>query len=140
MAAALCTGPFCNAARTCRKTAHNVQPPTCSAAETDRSPNPPERPDVRRLVFCSGKIYYELEQARANAGAEREIAICRVEQLAPFPFDLAMRELKRYPNAHVRCCSPACIGCSSVEFCVCRFVCVICALWNLFGVANVGSV
>lgn len=71
--------------------------------ETDRSPAPPERPDVRRLVFCSGKVYYELEAAREAAGLEDTIAIVRVEQLAPFPFDLCMRELKRYPNAQVRC-------------------------------------
>jgi 2-oxoglutarate dehydrogenase complex dehydrogenase (E1) component-like enzyme len=71
-------------------------------AETDRSPNPPFRPDVKRLIFCSGKMYYELELAREAAGKQGDIAICRVEQLAPFPFDLVMRELKRYPNAHVR--------------------------------------
>jgi 2-oxoglutarate dehydrogenase E1 component len=69
--------------------------------ETDRSPNPPPRPDVKRLVLCSGKIYYELEAAREEAGQVGQIAICRVEQLAPFPFDLVMRELKRYPNAQV---------------------------------------
>lgn len=70
--------------------------------ETDRSPAPPPRPDVRRLVFCSGKVYYELEAAREAADALGDIAIVRVEQLAPFPFDLVMRELKRYPNAEVR--------------------------------------
>jgi 2-oxoglutarate dehydrogenase E1 component len=69
--------------------------------ETDRSPNPPPRPAVKRLVLCSGKIYYELEAAREEAGQVGQIAICRVEQLAPFPFDLVMRELKRYPNAQV---------------------------------------
>ena len=70
--------------------------------ETDRSPTPPERPDVQRVVLCSGKVYYELEAAREAAGKEGQVAICRLEQLAPFPFDLVMRELKRYPNAHVR--------------------------------------
>jgi 2-oxoglutarate dehydrogenase complex dehydrogenase (E1) component-like enzyme len=48
------------------------------------------------------QVYYELEAAREAAGKESSIAICRVEQLAPFPFDLVMRELKRYPNAQVR--------------------------------------
>jgi 2-oxoglutarate dehydrogenase complex dehydrogenase (E1) component-like enzyme len=71
-------------------------------AETDRSPNPTHRsPDVQRLIFCSGKVYYELEATREEAGQVGKIAICRVEQLAPFPFDLVMRELKRYPNAEV---------------------------------------
>lgn len=71
------------------------------ASETDRSPAPPQRPEVRRIVFCSGKVYYELEAAREAAGLEDTIAVVRVEQLAPFPFDLCMRELKRYPNAQV---------------------------------------
>lgn len=73
--------------------------------ETDRSPTPPPRPEVKRLVFCSGKVYYELEAAREEKGMHEEIAIARVEQLAPFPFDLVMRELKRYPEAQV--CAPS---------------------------------
>jgi 2-oxoglutarate dehydrogenase C-terminal len=72
--------------------------------ETDRAPNPEPRPDVKRLVFCSGKVYYELEAAREAASMDEAIAICRVEQLAPFPFDLVMRELKRYPEAQVCHC------------------------------------
>lgn len=89
------------------------------SAETDRSPSPPERPDVERLIFCSGKIYYELEAQREAEGKQGKIAICRVEQLAPFPFDLVMRELRRYPNAQVRhcglfvsCADDACALCS----------------------------
>jgi 2-oxoglutarate dehydrogenase E1 component len=70
--------------------------------ETDRSPDPPPRPEVKRLIFCSGKVYYELEAARDEKGMSEDIAIARVEQLAPFPFDLVMRELKRYPGAQVR--------------------------------------
>ena len=72
------------------------------ARETDRSPTPEPRPEVKRLVFCSGKVYYELEAAREEKGMREEVAIARVEQLAPFPFDLVMRELKRYPHAQVR--------------------------------------
>ena len=53
-------------------------------------------------MFCSGKVYYELEAAREEKGMHEAIAIARVEQLAPFPFDLVMRELKRYPQAQVR--------------------------------------
>jgi 2-oxoglutarate dehydrogenase E1 component len=55
------------------------------------------------------QVYYELETAREAAAEQSRIAICRVEQLAPFPFDLVMRELKRYPNAQARfCCLNAC--------------------------------
>lgn len=83
-----------------------------------RAYSPPVEPEVRRIVFCSGKVYYELhaERERRKAGggdgaaagsggggaeAAGGVAIVRVEQLAPFPFDLVRRELRRYPNAEV---------------------------------------
>lgn len=47
------------------------------------------------------QVYYELKAEREAQGKEKEVAIVRVEQLAPFPFDLVMRELRRYPNADV---------------------------------------
>eukprot|EP00897_Mesotaenium_endlicherianum_P004573 jgi/Mesen1/4143/ME000218S03262 len=55
---------------------------------------------VRRLLLCSGKIYYELDEERERTKSH-DVAICRVEQLCPFPYDLFDRELKRYPNAEV---------------------------------------
>jgi 2-oxoglutarate dehydrogenase E1 component len=69
--------------------------------ETDRSPMPPPNKDKKRLLMCSGKLYYELAAERKKRGLERDIAIVRLEQLAPFPFDLVMREIRRYPNAEV---------------------------------------
>jgi 2-oxoglutarate dehydrogenase E1 component len=71
---------------------------------TSRAPNPPPEPGFKRVVFCSGKIYYDLYNKRAELGLNKEIAICRIEQLAPFPFDLVSRELRRYPNAEVMWC------------------------------------
>ena len=41
--------------------------------------------DVRRLVLCSGKVYVDLVSSGARA-AHPEVAICRVEQLYPFPW------------------------------------------------------
>ncbi|XP_078445546.1 uncharacterized protein LOC144714634 [Wolffia australiana] len=58
---------------------------------------------IRRLILCSGKVYYDLDEERKRAGA-KDVAICRVEQLCPFPYDLIQRELKRYPNAEVVWC------------------------------------
>ncbi|XP_011024057.1 PREDICTED: 2-oxoglutarate dehydrogenase, mitochondrial-like [Populus euphratica] len=58
---------------------------------------------IRRLVLCSGKVYYELDEERRKVEA-KDIAICRVEQLCPFPYDLIQRELKRYPSAEVVWC------------------------------------
>jgi len=68
------------------------------------APFPPEKPKTKRLVLCSGKIYYEIAAERAKKGLQDEVAICRVEQLSPFPFDLVLRELRRYPNAEVVWC------------------------------------
>lgn len=58
---------------------------------------------IRRLVLCSGKVYYELDEERKKVNGT-DVAICRVEQLCPFPYDLVQRELKRYPNAEVVWC------------------------------------
>ncbi|KAM0026310.1 putative oxoglutarate dehydrogenase (succinyl-transferring) [Helianthus debilis subsp. tardiflorus] len=58
---------------------------------------------IRRLVLCSGKVYYELDEQRKSVDG-KDIAICRVEQLSPFPYDLIQRELKRYPNAEIVWC------------------------------------
>ena len=55
---------------------------------------------VKRVVFCSGQVYYDLEAERAKRNAN-DVAIIRVEQLAPFPFRSAERNLKRYKNAEV---------------------------------------
>ncbi|XP_023773064.1 uncharacterized protein LOC111921714 [Lactuca sativa] len=58
---------------------------------------------IRRLVLCSGKVYYELDEKRKSIDG-KDVAICRVEQLCPFPYDLIQRELKRYPNAEIVWC------------------------------------
>jgi 2-oxoglutarate dehydrogenase E1 component len=50
---------------------------------------------VRRVVLCSGKVYYDLLAARTEATT----AIVRVEQLAPLPVDEILAELARYPDA-----------------------------------------
>lgn len=71
---------------------------------TSRSLDPPLQPEVDRVIFCSGKVYYDLDDARDKASKLDKVKICRIEQLAPFPWDLVQRELKRYPNAEVVWC------------------------------------
>ncbi len=57
---------------------------------------PPE--SVERVILCSGKVYYELLEARRARGLER-IAIARIEQLYPFPRADFHSLVTRYPNA-----------------------------------------
>jgi len=54
--------------------------------------------NVKRVVFCTGKVYFDLLEQRRNDNI-KDIAICRVEQLYPFPRTEVMKELKRYSNA-----------------------------------------
>jgi 2-oxoglutarate dehydrogenase E1 component len=58
---------------------------------------------VRRVVLCSGKVYYDLYQTREERGIN-DVALVRVEQLYPFPVNSLTMELGRYPNADVVWC------------------------------------
>jgi len=53
---------------------------------------------VKRVIVCSGKVYYDLVKTRADKKAN-DVAILRVEQLYPFPHKAFSTELKKYPNA-----------------------------------------
>jgi 2-oxoglutarate dehydrogenase E1 component len=58
---------------------------------------------VTRVVLCSGKVYFDLLKARAENGNDR-VALIRIEQLYPFPFDTLGRVLRRYRNAEIIWC------------------------------------
>jgi 2-oxoglutarate dehydrogenase E1 component len=53
---------------------------------------------VRRVVFCSGKVYYDLLEARREKSLT-DVAIMRVEQLYPYPVDAIAAEIARYAHA-----------------------------------------
>jgi 2-oxoglutarate dehydrogenase E1 component len=63
------------------------------------------RPDeqVRRVVLCSGKVYYDLLKARAEKGDDT-VALVRLEQLYPFPRRSLGEVLRHYRNAEVVWC------------------------------------
>ena len=54
---------------------------------------------VKRVILCAGQVYYDLEAGRAERKLENDVAIVRVEQLYPFPYDEVRVELEKYPNA-----------------------------------------
>jgi 2-oxoglutarate dehydrogenase E1 component len=53
---------------------------------------------VKRVLFCSGKVFYDLVQARADRGIT-DTAIVRIEQLYPLPVDEVRAAIASYPNA-----------------------------------------
>lgn len=63
------------------------------------------KPDrkIRRLVLCSGKVYYDLATKREELGLQ-DIALVRLEQFYPFPHGALQQELARYPQAEVVWC------------------------------------
>jgi len=62
----------------------------------ERDPMPPAQ--VRRLVFCSGKVYYDLLDQRRTEKLS-DVALIRIEQLYPFPVDEYQAMIERYSGA-----------------------------------------
>ena len=62
----------------------------------DRGPG--DADEIKRVVFCSGKVYYELAEKR-DAENIRSVAVMRAEQLYPFPEDDLRGFVNEFPNA-----------------------------------------
>ena len=62
---------------------------------------PDER--IRRVVLCSGKVYYDLYEARERRGID-DVYLLRIEQLYPFPARALIQELGRFPEAEMVWC------------------------------------
>jgi 2-oxoglutarate dehydrogenase E1 component len=63
--------------------------------ETDPKIDPRK---VRRVIACTGKVYYDLLLARRERELD-DVALVRVEQIYPFAHKALDAELKKYPNA-----------------------------------------
>ncbi len=85
----LCVSPL--AAFTGNETFHRVIPDTAKLN------------DVKRVLICSGKIYYDLFEAREK-GKIDNVAIVRLEQFYPFPEKSLAAALKNYPQAEIVWC------------------------------------
>ncbi|MFD1881974.1 2-oxoglutarate dehydrogenase E1 component [Paracoccus pacificus] len=59
--------------------------------------------EIRRVVICSGKVYYDLLAARDEAGLD-DVYLLRLEQFYPFPAQSMSRELDRFKNAEFIWC------------------------------------
>jgi 2-oxoglutarate dehydrogenase E1 component len=59
--------------------------------------------EMRRVVLCSGKVYYDLYEEREKRGIE-DIYLLRVEQLYPVPLKALVHELGRFPRAQLMWC------------------------------------
>ncbi|MGA8078755.1 MAG: 2-oxoglutarate dehydrogenase E1 component [Xanthobacteraceae bacterium] len=58
---------------------------------------------IRRVVVCSGKVYYDLYDEREKRGID-DIYLLRIEQLYPFPTKALMTELSRFKEAEIVWC------------------------------------
>ncbi|XP_071371397.1 2-oxoglutarate dehydrogenase-like, mitochondrial isoform X2 [Centroberyx affinis] len=70
----------------------------------DEGPASQSPGQVKRVIFCTGKVYYELAKERKQQNVESDIAIIRLEQISPFPFDLVRAEVEKYSNAELIWC------------------------------------
>ncbi|MCY4543499.1 MAG: 2-oxoglutarate dehydrogenase E1 component, partial [Rhodobacteraceae bacterium] len=59
--------------------------------------------DIRRVVLCTGKVYFDLLEERDKQGID-DVYLMRIEQLYPFPARSLIHELKRFPNAEIVWC------------------------------------
>eukprot|EP00747_Dinoflagellata_sp_TGD_P107687 gnl/TRDRNA2_/TRDRNA2_170190_c0_seq1.p1 gnl/TRDRNA2_/TRDRNA2_170190_c0~~gnl/TRDRNA2_/TRDRNA2_170190_c0_seq1.p1 ORF type:complete len:404 (+),score=47.69 gnl/TRDRNA2_/TRDRNA2_170190_c0_seq1:86-1213(+) len=60
-----------------------------------------DRKGPSRLIFCSGKVFYDLYDARAVRGIQTHVALVRLEQIAPFPFMDVVLCARRHPRAEL---------------------------------------
>jgi len=58
---------------------------------------------IRRVVMCSGKVYYDLLEAREEKGID-DVYLLRVEQFYPIPARSMLQEFSRFPNAELAWC------------------------------------
>jgi len=58
---------------------------------------------IRRVVLCTGKVYYDLYEEREKRGVD-DVYLLRVEQLYPFPLKALVTELSRFKKADVIWC------------------------------------
>lgn len=74
-----------------------------------------KKSDVRRIIFCSGKVYYDLLSQREERQI-KDVAIIRIEQLYPVPQEQLISLLKSYPKATIIWCQEEPKNCGPWNF------------------------
>merc|ERR1712079_968167 len=67
----------------------------------DAGPASASPSEVSKVLFCTGKVYYDLIKERRDRGLEDKIAIHTIEQISPFPFDIMKKVTDTYSNAEL---------------------------------------
>merc|ERR1719336_2878865 len=65
----------------------------------DQGPASHNPASIKKVLFCTGKVYYDLLKERRDRGLEDQIAIHTIEQICPFPFDIMKEVSEHYCNA-----------------------------------------
>lgn len=63
---------------------------------------------VKKLIYCSGKVYYDIFEERKERNLECVIAIMRIEQICPFPYHLVANDYSRFSNVKVESSNNGC--------------------------------
>ncbi|KAG9341028.1 hypothetical protein JZ751_019782, partial [Albula glossodonta] len=92
----------------------------------DEGPASKSPEKVKRVIFCTGKVYYELAKQRKLEDLEHDIAIIRLEQISPFPFDLVKAEVEKYSNAELIWCQEEHKNMGYYDYIRPRFLTVLC--------------
>ena len=86
---------------------------------------------VKRVILCSGKVYYDLLQQRRSEERD-DVAILRVEQLYPFPREEIKSQLARYKSAHeIVWCQEEPKNMGAWDFCEPRLNAFLTSRWRL---------
>jgi 2-oxoglutarate dehydrogenase E1 component len=79
-----------------------ILPNETKGAQSETAPTEKGGSTVSRVLFCCGKIYYDLEQERERLGRD-DVAILRIEQLYPLPDEALKAALQPYPSDAAIC-------------------------------------
>ncbi|KAI8577536.1 hypothetical protein K450DRAFT_282476 [Umbelopsis ramanniana AG] len=88
----LLKSPVCTSSLSDMASGTHFQPILGDATVNDAS-------SIEKVVFVSGKLYYDLVKERENRGLNNKVALVRIEELCPFPRNEIANELSKYNNA-----------------------------------------